>query len=322
MALSPDDETAKCAFYLLKRTCERYFRFPQSYYLAPGTVKWGSHPSAYGGNGRVFEGRFQERRVAVKEIYYKAEAERPTSSADFAKEVVIWKQLRHRSIVPLLGVIVPRRPGPCFMVSPWMSRGNLTEYIRLNPKANKLRLILDIVSGLEFLHSHNVIHGDLKADNILVDDEGLARLTDFGVTRQKLFLWCATRSASVAGSTWHYAAPERLDPEGSSLGAEHLLWQSDIYSLSLVMWEIYAQQRVFPEYHGLAIVRAVAIDKKRPGHTPQMDVNGLTDPIWNMMQECWQHDYKLRPTSKKVLRSLEAQVPECNTCSSQATDTF
>lgn len=96
----------------------------------------------------------------------------------FYKEVALWKRLSHPNIVPFLGVC--DSPAPLSMVSEWMPNDNVRQYVQDCPQADRLQLVcpsplpshstcilmscqlLDICYGLQFLHAHDVIHGDLK----------------------------------------------------------------------------------------------------------------------------------------------------------------
>ena len=90
------------------------------------------------------------------------------------REAVVWKQLVHDNIVPFTGVTLD----PFQIVSEWMPGGDLTDYINANPHTNHVKLVslvsvprnaslpsyqlVDVASGLRYLHLCNVIHGDLK----------------------------------------------------------------------------------------------------------------------------------------------------------------
>ncbi|CAE6455991.1 unnamed protein product [Rhizoctonia solani] len=65
------------------------------------------------------------------------------------------------------------------MVSKWMPNGNLQEYLLENKSADKNQLCEQVCKGVQYLHTKGMIHGDLKATNILVSSDGSAKLTDF-----------------------------------------------------------------------------------------------------------------------------------------------
>ena len=97
------------------------------------------------------------------------------------REVLIWKRLSHPNILPLVGVSVAKNPRHFRIISEWMPNGNVMEYTRSNPRANRLRLVSSVVRFLEVLYSDNrnpqlsevafgvtylhelgIVHGDLK----------------------------------------------------------------------------------------------------------------------------------------------------------------
>ena len=102
----------------------------------------------------------------------------------FYKEVVVWKRLRHPNIVPFLGVptIIP----PFEIVCDWMDNHRITDYVKKNPEVDCVDLVSgfvpaitvafecqilqlwDVADGLHYLHSCNVIHGDLKGVSHLI----------------------------------------------------------------------------------------------------------------------------------------------------------
>ncbi|KAJ6577497.1 kinase-like domain-containing protein [Mycena capillaripes] len=69
------------------------------------------------------------------------------------------------------------------MVSPWMRLGSVLKYMTENSPSSPyaIELLCDIVRGLKYLHSENIVHGDLCGRNVLIDNRGHAMLTDFGL---------------------------------------------------------------------------------------------------------------------------------------------
>ncbi|KAG8726876.1 hypothetical protein FRC11_014304, partial [Ceratobasidium sp. 423] len=72
--------------------------------------------------------------------------------------------------------------GQFAMVSPWMQNGNLEQFLstRALSRAERYQLCAQIIEGVAYLHENKIVHGDLKASNILVSDENIPHLTDFG----------------------------------------------------------------------------------------------------------------------------------------------
>ncbi|KDQ08683.1 hypothetical protein BOTBODRAFT_179613 [Botryobasidium botryosum FD-172 SS1] len=70
-------------------------------------------------------------------------------------------------------------------MSPFMQNGTADDFVKKNPNVNRVRMLVQIPQGLEYMHTQNspIIHGDLKANNILVSEDGSACLSDFGLSR-------------------------------------------------------------------------------------------------------------------------------------------
>ncbi|KAH7322051.1 kinase-like domain-containing protein [Rhizoctonia solani] len=93
------------------------------------------------------------------------------------REIYNWSKLDHDNIHKLLGVIVFE--GRLGMVSKWMEEGNLRQYLQSNARVDRYPLCIQVAQGVEYLHDNNMIHGDLKAINVLVSSDHILKLTDF-----------------------------------------------------------------------------------------------------------------------------------------------
>jgi len=236
----------------------------------------------------LYEGSLNGSKVCVKKLrMYSVMGPKDVEGA-FCQEVVVWKRLVHPNIVPLLGVTIK----PFQSISIWMSGGELTEYIRMNPSADRIGLLCGIANGLSYLHSCGVIHGDLKGPSILVDDTGYARLTDFGLSGVVSDLGPA---APITDShTVRWAAPEILDMERSVDEA------SDVYSFGMVVVETFTGRVPFYE----RTPTAVAVDVLS-GNRPERPIDpNLTDDLWNMTEKCWNRDPLWRPGISEVILRL------------------
>ncbi|KAF8595206.1 kinase-like protein, partial [Ceratobasidium sp. AG-I] len=94
------------------------------------------------------------------------------------RELYHWSKLKHQNVLELLGVALFQ--GQLSMVSPWMANGTLQEYIAKNRHVDRWGLSLQVAAGLTYIHQQGMVHGDLKAMNILVSDDGIAKIADFG----------------------------------------------------------------------------------------------------------------------------------------------
>ncbi|KAG9219642.1 hypothetical protein CCMSSC00406_0006036 [Pleurotus cornucopiae] len=127
------------------------------------------------------------------------------------REVVIWKELEHKNILPLLGIV--RGFGPYVsMVCPWMAKGSLTQYLGRRGSGlchqRRLQIIREVASGLAYLHSKDVIHGDLSGSNILLDDAERVCISDFGLaTIVAQFRGTSLDSSTVSGAI-RWMAPD------------------------------------------------------------------------------------------------------------------
>ena len=71
-----------------------------------------------------------------------------------------------------------------FVVMPFMRHGDVPTYLDNNANTDKQKLAAEIACGLDYLHARGVIHGDLKLVNVLIDNDGTARLSDFGLASE------------------------------------------------------------------------------------------------------------------------------------------
>ncbi|KDQ26677.1 hypothetical protein PLEOSDRAFT_1077544 [Pleurotus ostreatus PC15] len=97
------------------------------------------------------------------------------------REALIWQHLSHPNLLTFIGIDNKTfHPTPC-LVSPWMENGTVVSYLRKHQGVNVAQLLFEVAQGLEYLHFMKVCHGDLRGSNVLVDNDGHARIADFGL---------------------------------------------------------------------------------------------------------------------------------------------
>ena len=156
-----------------------------------------------------------------------------------------------------------------------------------------LQMLRDVAQGVRFLHSTNpqILHGDLKARNILVDGGLRAKVTDFGFSEKK-------RLGAVGTPYW--MAPELLRCETTNTT------RSDVYAFGIILYEVYSRKTPYEGEEFAAVLGKVSdpIVKKRPP-IPE----GTPLVIERMMIKCWDNDAEERPTFRDLdieLKSLNA----------------
>ncbi|KAJ6537966.1 kinase-like domain-containing protein, partial [Mycena capillaripes] len=215
------------------------------------------------------------------------------------REALVWQQLRHPYIVPLIGIDTESFPSSLCMVSPWMKNGTSIKYLLGIAAHERQTTIHEIAQGLAFLHDQQVVHGDLRGTNILVDNDGHACLTDFSLT--VLSDTTTTQSNNGAGSV-RWMAPETLDPSVCGLTDFARTSASDIYVFACVCLELYTGSPPFNAILYDAAVMFQVIGGFRPSRP---DGDAIPDHIWNLMQQCWAHHFADRPTILGIVLEIE-----------------
>jgi len=174
--------------------------------LSKATENWSnSHEIGEGGFGKVFHGTLDDgKSVAIK----RASNMSLQGTLEFRNEVVLLSRLHHRHLVRLEGFCDDR--GLQILVYEFMKNGNLNDLILGIKKGRpldwhkRLEIAVGVAQGLDYLHSFAdppVIHRDIKPSNILLDNECIAKVADFGISKEtpELSTHVSTRPAGTAG---------------------------------------------------------------------------------------------------------------------------
>ncbi|KAJ7432693.1 kinase-like domain-containing protein [Mycena latifolia] len=223
------------------------------------------------------------------------------SSQRLQRESQIWMRLKHRNIVPFIGMCDDIAPLP-LIVLPLYEAGHVGMYLRQHPETNRPELLRGIVSGVEYLHANDIVHGDIKPQNILVDG-GVPCITDFGISRiigQRGF---TTSSVGVPS----YMAPELffvLDGKAQEEAVNITITKSsDVYSFALVVLEILTSE----PNKGRPSKPIVTANILANLHPKRADYdNKAINHIWPVLEPCWAFDPGLRPTIVEVRQGLSS----------------
>ncbi|KAF8058981.1 kinase-like domain-containing protein, partial [Lyophyllum atratum] len=287
--------------------------YPQSFDLDGTTIVLAEQgPLKSGSYADIHKAHFQGQALCLKVIRTYTTSSPEYMAKIYAREAILWGQLSHPNLLPLYGLFTLR--SQLSFVSPWAENGHLTEYLRANPAANRVLLCSDAAAGVSYLHGHTIVHGDLKAANVLVDASGRARLADFGlssVTDPEIPHWATHSSVASKGGTTRWQAPELLAPESDD--AIHNTEKSDVFAWACLAYEVFTGYVPFFESarESSVILRIGRGDLPTcPGDAtyPWVD-NGLTTEMWNLMEYCWTFTPADRPAIAEVLVRLELEKP-------------
>lgn len=184
-----------------------------------------------GGMANVYLARdiILERYVAVKVLRLDY-ADDPEFIRRFHREAINATSLAHPNIVNIYDV--GEEDNIYYIVMEYVSGETLKQYIQNRspiPLEKVVDIMLQITSGISHAHQNNIIHRDIKPQNILIDKDGAVKITDFGIAIA-LTSMTITHTNSVMGSV-HYISPEQAR---GGIATK----KSDIYALGIVMYEL------------------------------------------------------------------------------------
>nr|XP_695792.1 megakaryocyte-associated tyrosine-protein kinase [Danio rerio] len=236
--------------------------------------------------GAVFAGEYTGQRVAVKIIKCDVTAQA------FLEETSVMTNLHHKNLVPLLGVILHNG---LHIVTELMTKGNLVNFLRSRGRfavsvIQLLRFALDVCEGMEHLESKKLLHRDLAGRNILVSEDGVAKISDFGLAR--------VGSMAVDNSKLpvKWTAPEALKNKKFST-------QSDVWSYGVLLWEIFSYGR--QPYPKMTVNEVKECVEKGYRMDPPDECPA---DVYSIMTSCWQTEPKKRPSFHKLRERLEKEL--------------
>jgi serine/threonine protein kinase len=250
-----------------------------------------------GGMSTVWRARdvLLERKVALK-ILHARYGEDDEYVERFLREARAVAQMSHPNIVTVIDRGQDRERQ--FIVFEYVEGENLKQVLEERgplPIDEVVDLGLEIARGLAFAHERGIVHRDVKPQNVLLNGDGHAKVTDFGIARSLDVERGVTQTGTVMGTS-NYIAPEQAS--GARVGTE-----SDVYSLGCVLFELLTGDVPFPGDNFVAVALQhlneppPSVLERRPDAPPRL--------AW-LVDRALAKDPEQRPTMEKVVAELEA----------------
>ncbi|MGB1285683.1 MAG: protein kinase domain-containing protein [Aggregatilineales bacterium] len=252
-----------------------------------------------GGMGAVYRGTdtMTQTPVAVKLLKSELLARDPDMVHRFEREGHALSKLNHPNIVKMLGAY--EENGTHYLIMEYVPGGSLRDVLHQQPQLTVQRTLytaLDLADALTRAHRLEILHRDIKPDNVLIAEDGTPRLTDFGMARMGNSH--ITQDGAIVG-TLAYLSPESFngaDPDP----------RTDIWSFGVMLYEMLAGERPYPHEQPGVLVNAIMTHPVPDLEAMRPDApTGLVDLIYRMMKK--DPDARI-PSVRLVGAELEAII--------------
>jgi serine/threonine-protein kinase len=242
-------------------------------------------PLGKGGMGEVYRAEDLKlgQTVALK-FLPQSLARNEESLARFTREVRLARQVSHPNVCRVFDI--GEADGQTFLTMEFVDGEDIASLMRRIgrlPADKALEIARQVCAGLAAAHEHGIIHRDLKPANIMLDGRGRARITDFGL---------AGLSAEVQGADARAGTPAYMSPEQFSGG--EVTPKSDLYSLGLVMYEIFTGKR---PYDAATFEDMARLREKSAPTAPSSYLKDIDPLVERVILRCLEKDPAKRPAS-------------------------
>ncbi|XP_038577649.1 protein-tyrosine kinase 6b isoform X3 [Micropterus salmoides] len=243
----------------------------------------------------VYRGHWKNHiKVAIKIL--KSDSE--LNYREFQSEVQILKRLRHRHLISLFAVCTAS--APYYIITELMEKGSLLNFLR-GPEGQKqnIELLIDmgaqVADGMAYLEEQNSIHRDLAARNVLVGEDYICKVADFGLARVIKEPFYITEDKKIP---YKWSAPEAISHGKFSN-------KSDVWSFGVLLYEITTHGgNPYPAFSNQEVYQQVTKGYRMPAPAK------CPDFLYEIMLKCWSAEPVDRPDFKSLKIQLEGRSYE------------
>ncbi|EDW99992.2 uncharacterized protein Dyak_GE22767, partial [Drosophila yakuba] len=237
-----------------------------------------------GAQGAVFSGRLKNETVAVKKVKELKET-----------DIKHLRKLDHENIIKFKGVCT-QSPVFCIIMEfcPYGPLQNILKEEQVMLPSRLVSWSKQIALGMQYLHSHKIIHRDLKSPNILISTNEVVKISDFGTSRE----WNEISTKMSFAGTVAWMAPEVIRNEPCSE-------KVDIWSYGVVLWEMLTCEIPYKDVDSSAIIWGVGNNSLKllvPSTCPE--------GFKLLVKLCWKSKPRNRPSFRQILSHLDIAGPE------------
>ncbi|KAH9134739.1 hypothetical protein LEN26_006715 [Aphanomyces euteiches] len=232
---------------------------------------------------RVFRGKYHGQDVAIHLFDHIKMVDSTDFENAISKEAQAWKNVSEK--LHILSLVVSEL---------WQT--TIRDYVRNNPES-LLPLIYQYACGLVTLHDADIIHGDLKSDNVLVTMEATVAIAGFGLT-QKILNLQYRKAETTAYEAWNWMSPEQY------FFSRRVTTKSDVWSFGMTLWEILCNDIPLRGYPEDGFRNEIFISKDKRPEKPD-NLSPDLGPLWTLITKCWQLDPTARPSACEVVEFLK-----------------
>ena len=245
-----------------------------------------------GAFGKVYLGVHipTKKKCAVKKLFIKDLQGQDLIS--FCREIEVLVKSDNVFVLPFFGW---SPTFPYIIVTQYIPNGSLFSALHHKPLApqlsatNKTLIAIGIASGMASLHSVGIIHRDLKSLNILLDENILPKICDFGLSR---FQDDEISQMTADVGTPHWMAPELFE-------STKYTNKVDVYAFGMLMWEMYNE---IAPFHGMNAVQ-IAFQVSKEGYRPSWP-DSAPKRFKSFVKKCWHQNPEKRPTFGQIYRAF------------------
>jgi len=244
----------------------------------------------------LYEGAVGNLKVIIKKPRVRKSL---LDNKEIIREIILCHQFHHPNILPFQGVRFDAQDRLYGLVTRFMKNGNIIDFLKRNPDTNRLASIWQTMNGLRFLHGFDppVAHRDIKGANILLDDNFVCRLSDFGLSSIPEL---SQRSRERGVGTFSWMAPEMLlSPSG-----QVELFKADVYALAITIIEIYAGEPP-PVFYGCASRCPTDISSRENLSLMLANAYGLPPDLSDLTSMMLDHEPSKRPPIDVICLAVE-----------------